>query len=41
MLTYDALKDKAKEFLAATGLKVEEFARLLPPLSLLITRFIP
>src|ERR671915_2664916 len=30
MLTYNALKDKAKEFLAATGLKVEEFARLLP-----------
>ena len=30
MLTYNALKDKAKEFLAAIGLKVEEFARLLP-----------
>src|SRR5919109_1110529 len=30
MLTYNALKDKAKGFLAATGLKVEEFARLLP-----------
>ena len=30
MLTYNALKDKAKEFLATTGLKVEEFARLLP-----------
>jgi hypothetical protein len=24
------LKDKAREFLAATGLKIEEFARLLP-----------
>src|SRR3954447_1657303 len=30
MLTYNALKDKAREFLAATGLKIEEFARLLP-----------
>jgi hypothetical protein len=30
MLTYNALKDKAKEFLAVTGLKIEEFARLLP-----------
>ena len=30
MLTYTALKDKAKEFLAATGLKTEEFAQLLP-----------
>jgi hypothetical protein len=30
MLTYKTLKDKAKEFLAATGLKFEEFANLLP-----------
>lgn len=30
MLTYNTLKDKAKEFLAVTGLKIEEFARLLP-----------
>src|SRR5881398_472863 len=30
MLTYNALKAKAREFLAATGLKIEEFARLLP-----------
>jgi hypothetical protein len=30
MLTYTQLKDKAKEFLAATGLKVAEFERLLP-----------
>jgi len=30
MLTYNALKDKAREFLAATGLKIEGFARLLP-----------
>jgi hypothetical protein len=30
MLTYTALKDKAKDFLAATGLKIEEFAQLLP-----------
>ena len=30
MLTYAALKDKAREFLAATGLTHEEFARLLP-----------
>src|SRR5918996_1998096 len=32
MLTYNTLKDKAKEFLAVTGLKIEEFARLLPAL---------
>ena len=30
MLTYTTLKDKAKAFLAATGLKIEEFAQLLP-----------
>lgn len=30
MITYDELKDKAKEFLAATGLQVEEFEQLLP-----------
>jgi hypothetical protein len=30
MLTYKTLKDKAKDFLAATGLKLEEFANLLP-----------
>ena len=30
MLTYTQLKDKPKEFLAATGLKVAEFERLLP-----------
>ena len=30
MLTYKTLKDKAKEFLAATGLKLDEFANLLP-----------
>jgi hypothetical protein len=30
MLTYNALKARAREFLAATGLKIEEFARLLP-----------
>jgi hypothetical protein len=30
MITYAQLKDKAKEFLAATGLKVDEFERLLP-----------
>jgi hypothetical protein len=30
MLTYNALKEKAKAFLAGTGLKIEEFARLLP-----------
>ena len=30
MLTYNTLKDKAKELLAVTGLKIEEFARLLP-----------
>lgn len=30
MLTYAQLKDKPKEFLAATGLKVAEFERLLP-----------
>jgi len=30
MLTYAALKDKAREFLAATGLTPEEFARWLP-----------
>jgi hypothetical protein len=30
MLTYNALKGKATEFLAATGLTHEEFARLLP-----------
>jgi hypothetical protein len=29
MLTYNALKARAREFLAATGLKIEEFARLL------------
>ena len=30
MLTYELLKDKAREFLAATGLKHEEFTKLLP-----------
>jgi hypothetical protein len=30
MLTYAQLKEKPKEFLAATGLKVDEFERLLP-----------
>jgi hypothetical protein len=30
MLIYDALKDKAREFLAATGLTCEEFEHLLP-----------
>ena len=30
MITYAQLKDKPKEFLAATGLKVDEFERLLP-----------
>jgi Helix-turn-helix of DDE superfamily endonuclease/DDE superfamily endonuclease len=30
MLTYKTLKDKAKDFLAASGLKLDEFANLLP-----------
>lgn len=30
MLTYAQLKDKPKEFLAATSLKIDEFERLLP-----------
>jgi hypothetical protein len=30
MITYAQLKNKPKEFLAATGLKVDEFERLLP-----------
>ena len=30
MLTYAQLKDKPKEFLAATGLRLDEFERLLP-----------
>ena len=30
MLTYDYLKDRPREFLAATGLTHEEFARVLP-----------
>jgi hypothetical protein len=30
MLTYNVLKEKAKEFLAATVLKIEEFAQPLP-----------
>ena len=30
MITYAQLKDKPKEFLAATGLKPDEFERLLP-----------
>ena len=30
MLTYAQLKDKPKEFLAATGLRFDEFERLLP-----------
>jgi hypothetical protein len=30
MLTYNKLKNKAREFLAATGLKQEEFEKLLP-----------
>lgn len=30
MLTYDKLKDKPREFLAATGLTLAEFERLLP-----------
>jgi hypothetical protein len=30
MLTYTSLKDRPRDFLAATGLRHEEFARLLP-----------
>src|ERR687895_515745 len=30
MLSYETLKNKAREFLAATGLRVEEFQELLP-----------
>jgi hypothetical protein len=30
MLSYETLKNKAREFLAATGLRVEEFQQLLP-----------
>ena len=30
MLTYTSLKDRPRDFLAATGLTHEEFARLLP-----------
>src|ERR687896_368229 len=30
MLSYETLKNKAREFLAATGLRVEEFQKLLP-----------
>jgi hypothetical protein len=30
MLNYETLKNKAREFLAATGLRVEEFQKLLP-----------
>src|SRR5919108_5617622 len=30
MLTYEKLKDKARDFLAATGLTPDEFGRLLP-----------
>jgi hypothetical protein len=30
MLSYEMLKDKAREFLAATGLRGEEFQQLLP-----------
>jgi len=30
MLSYDTLKDKPREFLAATGLRLAEFKRLLP-----------
>jgi hypothetical protein len=33
MLTYDHLKDRPRELLAATGLTHEEFARLLPAFS--------
>jgi len=33
MLTYTELKEKSKGFLAATGLKVEEFEYLLPVFS--------
>jgi hypothetical protein len=33
MLTYDYLKDRPREFLAATGLTHEEFAQLLPAFS--------
>jgi hypothetical protein len=30
MITYNQLKEKPKQFLAATGLKVDEFERILP-----------
>lgn len=30
MITYDQLREKPKQFLAATGLKVDEFERILP-----------
>lgn len=33
MLTYDSLKDRPREFVAATGLTHEEFAQLLPAFS--------
>jgi hypothetical protein len=33
MLTYTELKDRPKEFLAATGLHVEEFERIVPEFS--------
>lgn len=41
MLTYAQLKDKPKEFLAATGLRPDEFERLLPAFAAQYDRLYP
>jgi DDE superfamily endonuclease/Helix-turn-helix of DDE superfamily endonuclease len=41
MLTYDTLKDRPREFLAATSLTVEEFANLLPAFQAAYTHHYP
>ena len=41
MLSYDKLKDKPREFLAATGLTLAEFERLLPPFQAAYERTYP
>lgn len=41
MLTYNTLKERAREFLAATGVTVDEFEQLLPAFSAAYTQLYP
>ena len=41
MLIYNELKNKPREFLAATGLKLDEFEQLLPAFQMAYEKSIP